>query len=76
MILSAKKELTRGCLWSKDNLPTIFIACGLELLRLKGRLGAITAGTEFFLCRYRKWPVKVVLAMGHSDYMPSWITLL
>lgn len=75
MSLSAKKELTTARRRSKNDLPAIFVACGLELLRLGGRLGAITSGTEFFLCRYRQWSKKVVRSMGYSEDTLLWITI-
>lgn len=49
---------------SRNDLLSIFVDRGLNLLRRGGRLGAITSRTCFFLTSFTDWRKKVVL--GHS----------
>ncbi len=67
--LGVKKELTKACPRSKNDLLAIFVERGLELLHAGGRLGAITSRTGFFLSSYRKWREEVVLGMAHPEVM-------
>ena len=55
---------TRLCLAypnSSNDLLSIFVERGLELLRVGGRLGAITSRTCFFLGSFKDWRKKVVI---------------
>lgn len=52
---------------SKNDLLAIFVERGLELMRIGGRLGAITSRTCFFLSSYQKWREEVVLDIGKPE---------
>jgi hypothetical protein len=49
---------------SRHDLFAAFVERGLELLLPRGRLGAITSRTGFFLSSYEKWREEVVLGMA------------
>ena len=42
---------------------------GLELLRVGGRIGAITSRTCFFLSSFQKWREQVVLGIAKPELM-------
>lgn len=42
---------------------------GLQLLRVGGRIGAITSRTCFFLSSFQKWREEVVLGMARPEVM-------
>lgn len=50
---------------TKNDLYAAFVERGLDLLHPRGRLGAITSRTGFFLKTYKKWREEVLLGMGH-----------
>lgn len=65
--LGVKEQLGKAYPRSKNDLLAIFVERGLELLRLGGRLGAITSRTCFFLSSYQKWREEVVLGVGMPE---------
>lgn len=54
---------------SKNDLLAIFVERGLDLMRIGGRIGAITSRTCFFLSSFQKWRELVVLGIGHPEVM-------
>jgi hypothetical protein len=54
---------------SKNDLLSIFIERGLEMLRHGGRIGAITSRACFFLSSYQKWREEIVLGIGRPEVM-------
>ncbi|MEW8419743.1 MAG: SAM-dependent methyltransferase [Candidatus Thiodiazotropha endolucinida] len=67
--LGVKKEITKAYPRSKNDLLTVFVERGLELLRLGGYLGAITSRTPFFLSSFQKWREEIVLVIGKPEVM-------
>ncbi|MBU0973506.1 MAG: SAM-dependent methyltransferase [Proteobacteria bacterium] len=59
--LSVKNSLAKAYPNSKNDLLGIFVERGIELLRIGGRIGAITSRTCFFLTSFRNWRENVVL---------------
>jgi len=59
--LNAKDHLIRKYPNSKNDLLAIFVERGLEMMRSKALVGAITSRTCFFLKRFALWREKVVL---------------
>jgi hypothetical protein len=57
----AKTEFQRLFPRTKNDLYAAFVERGLELLRIGGRLGAITNRTGFFLTSFRKWREEILL---------------
>jgi 23S rRNA G2069 N7-methylase RlmK/C1962 C5-methylase RlmI len=49
---------------SKNDLLAIFVERGIELLRRRGKLGAITSRTCFFLSSFQKWREEVLLSVA------------
>lgn len=64
-----KAQLVKAYPVSKNDLLAIFVERGLSLLRVGGRLGAITARTCFFLPSFRKWREEIVLKMSRPETM-------
>lgn len=64
-----KDQLVKAYPLSKNDLLAIFVERGLELLRVNGRLGAVTSRTCFFLSSYQKWRESVVLGIGYPEIM-------
>jgi hypothetical protein len=56
-----KDELAKSYPRSKNDLLAIFVERGLDLMRPKGCLGAITSRTCFFLSSFQTWREDVVL---------------
>lgn len=54
---------------SKNDVLTIFVERGLELLRSGGELGAITSRTCFFLSSYQRWREDIVLSNSSPKVM-------
>jgi hypothetical protein len=52
---------------SKNDLLAIFVDRGLNLLRIGGRIGAITSRTCFFLGSFKDWREEVVLRESSVD---------
>jgi len=59
--LSVKSSLAKAYPNSKKDLLGIFVERGIDLLRIGGRIGAITSRSCFFLSSFRKWRENVVL---------------
>ena len=54
---------------SKNDLLAVFVERGLQLMRQRGRLGAITSRTCFFLSSYQKWREQTVLGIAKPVVM-------
>lgn len=67
LCVSVKDRLTNAYPRSKNDLVAIFVERGLELLRDKGLLGAITSRTCFFLSRYQPWREQIVLGIARPE---------
>ena len=57
----AKKEFERAYPRTKNDVYAAFVERGIELLTSRGRLGAITSRTGFFLSSFQKWREEVLL---------------
>jgi hypothetical protein len=66
---NTKDQLTKAYPRSKNDLLTIMVERGLELLRTGGRIGAITSRTCFFLSSFQKWREEVVLEIARPEVM-------
>ncbi len=66
---NTKDRLVKAYPRSKNDLMTIMVERGLELLRRGGRLGAITSRTCFFLSSFQKWREEVVLGIARPEVM-------
>ncbi len=69
LALDTKAELTKSYPRSRNDLLGIFVERGLELLRVGGRIGAITARGCFFLSSFRRWREEVVLRIARPEAM-------
>lgn len=59
--LPAKKEFERSYPRTKNDVYAAFVERGIELLHPRGRLGAITSRTGFFLSSFQKWREEVLI---------------
>ena len=66
---NTKDQLSKSFPRSKNDLMAIMVERGLELLRVGGRIGAITSRTCFFLSSFQKWREEVVLRIGRPEVM-------
>lgn len=66
---NTKDQLARAYPSSKNDLLAIMVERGLELLRVGGRIGAITSRTCFFLSSFQKWRETVVLGVARPEVM-------
>ncbi|ATH14332.1 SAM-dependent methyltransferase [Delftia acidovorans] len=66
---NTKHELSQIYPRSKNDLLTIMVERGLELLRSGGRIGAITSRTCFFLSSFQKWREEEVLRVSRPEVM-------
>lgn len=57
----AKKDFEKAYPRTKNDVYAAFVERGIELLRPRGRLGAITSRTGFFLSSFQKWREDVLL---------------
>lgn len=57
----AKKDFEKAYPRSKSDVYAAFVERGIELLASKGRVGAITSRTGFFLSSFQKWREEVLL---------------
>lgn len=64
-----KEQLGKAYPRSKNDLLSIFVERGLELMRTGGRLGAITSRTCFFLSSFQKWREEIVLSVAQPEVM-------
>ncbi len=58
----AKKSFENAYPRTKNDVYAAFVERGIELLSARGRLGAITSRTGFFLSSFQKWREEIVLA--------------
>jgi hypothetical protein len=61
MSLAAKKDFERAYPRTKNDVYAAFVERGVRLLHRRGRLGAITSRTGFFLSSFQKWREEVLL---------------
>jgi hypothetical protein len=59
--LRAKKHFDREYPRTKNDVYAAFVERGIELLSSRGRIGAITSRTGFFLSSFQKWREEVLL---------------
>lgn len=64
---NTKDQLAKAYPRSKNDLVAIMVERGLGLLRIGGRLGAITSRTCFYLSDYRKWRDEIVLGVASPE---------
>lgn len=64
-----KDQLVKAYPHSKNDLLSIMVERGLELLRPGGRIGAITSRTCFFLSSFQKWREHVVLGIARPEVL-------
>ncbi len=57
----AKRDFERSYPKTKNDVYAAFVERGIELLAARGRLGAITSRTGFFLSSFQKWREEVLL---------------
>jgi hypothetical protein len=57
----AKKNFEGAYPMTKNDVYAAFVERGIELLSSRGRLGAITSRTGFFLSSFQKWREEVLL---------------
>jgi hypothetical protein len=59
--LNAKRNFEKAYPRTKNDVYAAFVERGIELLSSRGRLGAITSRTGFFLSSFRKWREEILL---------------
>lgn len=59
--IRAKKDFEKAYPRTKSDVYAAFVERGIELLASRGRLGAITSRTGFFLSSFQKWREEVLL---------------
>lgn len=59
--MRAKKDFENAYPRTKNDVYAAFVERGIELLAARGRLGAITSRTGFFLTRFQPWREEVLL---------------
>lgn len=64
-----KTQLGKSYPRSKNDLLSIFVERGLEVMRTDARIGAITSRTCFFLSSFQKWREEVVLGIAQPEVM-------
>jgi hypothetical protein len=57
----AKKEFEKAYPRTKNDVYAAFVERGIELLASRGRVGAITSRTGFFLSSFEKWRQEILL---------------
>jgi hypothetical protein len=62
-----KSQLGKAYSKSKNDLLAIFVERGIELLRVGGRVGAITSRTCFFLSSFQKWREEIITEKAVID---------
>jgi len=67
--LGMKSELAAAYPRSKNDLLTIFVERGLNLMQPGGRLGSITSRTCFFLSSYQQWREEIVLGVARPEVL-------
>jgi len=66
---STRDQIVNAYPNSKNDLLAVFVERGLQLLRIDGRLGAITSRTGFFLSSFQQWREEVVLGIAKPEVM-------
>ena len=66
---NTKDQLAKAYPRSKNDLLAIMVERGLQLLRVGGRIGAITSRACFFLTTFRVWREDVVLGIAKPEVM-------
>jgi hypothetical protein len=59
--IRAKKDFEKAYPLTKNDVYAAFVERGVELLSSRGRVGAITSRTGFFLTSFQKWREEVLL---------------
>lgn len=62
--LRAKKDFERAYPRTKNDIYAAFVERGIELLASRGRVGAITSRTGFFLSSFQRWREEVLLKLA------------
>lgn len=57
----AKKDFDKAYPRTKNDIYAAFVERGIELLASRGRIGAITSRTGFFLSSFQKWREEILL---------------
>lgn len=57
----AKKDFDKAYPRTKNDVYAAFVERGIEMLSSRGRLGAITSRTGFFLSSFQKWREEILL---------------
>lgn len=65
--IRAKKDFEKAYPRTKNDVYAAFVERGIELLGSKGRVGAITSRTGFFLASFEEWRSKVLLEEAPPD---------
>ena len=77
----AKKEFEKPYPRTKNDVYAAFVERGIELLSSRGRVGAITSRTGFFLSSFQKWredvllkaaPPVVLADLGLESWIARW----
>jgi hypothetical protein len=69
LALNTKDQLTKAYPHSKNDLLAIMVERSLELLRVGGRIGAVSSRTCFFLSSFQKWRERIVLGIARPEVM-------
>ena len=57
----AKKDFEKAYPRTRNDVYAAFVERGIELLASRGRVGAITSRTGFFLSSFQKWREEIIL---------------
>lgn len=60
----AKKDFDKAYPRTKNDVYAAFVERGIEMLSSRGRLGAITSRTGFFLSSFQKWREEILLTQA------------
>lgn len=63
----AKKDFERAYPRTRNDIYAAFVERGIELLHPRGRLGAITSRTGFFLLSFQKWREEILLSKAPPE---------
>ena len=66
----AKKDFEKAYPRTKNDVFAAFVERGIELLTPRGRAGAITSRTGFFLSSFQKWREEVLLRRRRPLSLP------
>jgi len=69
LALETKDQLIKMYPISKNDLMSIMVERGLELLRPGGRIGAITTRTCFYISSFQDWREKLILSTATPEVM-------